>query len=355
MRARITIQGIDILDKSMPCCSFQVMACLYPKKLTVFPDKTHTFTSGRDSRIVFGQWIDSVNSDGEMTQLYEVPCGKCSECRKAKRRLWSQRLQLEASCYPENEVWFITLTYDDEHITECPQGKYGLYSLCYEHFQQFVLSIKNFVRRNKGDLFPDDARFRYFLGMEYGSRFARPHGHLITFGIDLSELGELLPVSETEEGTLFSSSFVSRFWHRGYNTVCAATPANMCYVTGYVDKKLESNFDYEARGLKPEKCFMSTKPAMGTEFFERNKDLIKECGGYVNPYDGSFHKLPRSSLRNVFSDDPYFVAIVNHRKKISAIRQLNNEDAARGERSELARARIAKAEAEAVKINRAKL
>lgn len=338
-----------------------IMSCLNPRKLTVYPyDPKLSHLTGKAKNIAFGQWFDYVNEDtGEASQLYEVPCGVCSECRKAKRRQWSERLQLEASCYPDNCVWFVTLTYDDDHINLCPEGNNGLHSLVYAHFTDFIKRLRDFFYRSTCSVAEDfrsnDRKLRYFIGCEYGDRFARPHAHVLLFGPDLSRCGDLLLQSETPEGKIFTSSFIGCFWTYGFNTAMPASPANIGYTTGYVNKKLSKFEDYESRGLKPEKCFMSTKPALGTEFFEINKDLIIECGGYVNPYDGSFHKLPRSSLRNVFSDDPTFVAVVNHRKKISAIRQLDYEDQVRGERAENARARIAAAEAAEVRISRKKI
>ena len=322
------------------------------------PKLTHIY--GKSKVVRFGQWFDYINeSTGEASQLFEVPCGKCIECLKAKRRAWSERLQLEASCYPEGQTWFITLTYDEEHISLCPEGRLGLHSLVYEHFTAFIKRLRDYVYRSpEADyirLLSGDRKLRYFIGCEYGDRFARPHCHIILFGLDLSQCGELLLYSETPEGKIFSSAFISRFWTYGFNTVIVASPGNMSYVTGYVNKKLEKTEDYLSRGLKPEKCFMSTKPAIGTEFFESNKDLIKECGGYVNPYTGSFHRVPRSSLRNVFADDKVFVGQVNQRKKISAIRSLDLEDDLRGERAEIARARNALIEAQEIRISRKKL
>lgn len=337
------------------------MSCLYPKKLTILPyDPRLTHLKGKAKNVIFGQWFDYVNEDtGEASQLFEVPCGRCIECKKAKRREWSERLQLEASCYPENTVWFITLTYDEDHINLCPEGKNGLHSLVYEHFTGFIKTLRDFLYRSSCAVAREfrsyDRKLRYFIGCEYGDRFARPHAHILLFGLDLSKCGELLLQSETPEGKIFTSSFIASFWDFGFNTCMPACPANIGYCTGYVNKKLQKYEDYASRGLQPEKCLMSTKPAIGTEFFEKNKEIITECGGYVNPFDGSFHRVPRSSLRNVFADDVAFVSAANFRKKISAIRKLDIEDHIRGERAENARARIALTEAEEIRINRRKL
>ena len=45
-----------------------------------------------------------------------IPCGQCIGCRIRQREDWTTRIELEARDYPREEVWFITLTYDDEHV-----------------------------------------------------------------------------------------------------------------------------------------------------------------------------------------------------------------------------------------------
>ena len=45
-----------------------------------------------------------------------IPCGQCIGCRIRQREDWTTRIELEARDYPKDEVWFITLTYDDDHV-----------------------------------------------------------------------------------------------------------------------------------------------------------------------------------------------------------------------------------------------
>ena len=42
-----------------------------------------------------------------------IPCGQCIGCRIRLREDWTTRIELEARDYPKEQVWFITLTYDD--------------------------------------------------------------------------------------------------------------------------------------------------------------------------------------------------------------------------------------------------
>lgn len=103
-------------------------------------------------------------------QYITVPCGKCSECRSTYYNSILQRGICEAlSSY----VYFVTLTYDDEHIPFIDlDGERILYA-DYRHIQNMV---KRF--RNANVL---DREFRYLCVNEYGDKFSRPHFHLLVF------------------------------------------------------------------------------------------------------------------------------------------------------------------------------
>ena len=45
-----------------------------------------------------------------------IPCGQCTGCRLRKRKDWSTRMELEAYGHNKETIWFITLTYDDDHV-----------------------------------------------------------------------------------------------------------------------------------------------------------------------------------------------------------------------------------------------
>lgn len=315
------------------------MSCLNPKKLTVFPfDPALTNKTGKTVNTVFGQWYDYANVDtGELSQLYQVPCGKCSECLKQKRRDWSERLQLEASCYDDNQVWFITLTYDDDHLIDLPAGDNGLRSLQYEDIRKFIRAFRDRLRG-----LPDPGvSLRFFAAGEYGDKSCRPHFHVITFGPDLSLFGRLDPVAVSPAGTLYSSDFVCGLWPYGHNSVCVAGPGAISYVTGYVAKKLQSRDDYDRLKILPERCLMSTRPPIGWRFFQDNADEIMSCHGYVNPFDGRFHSIPRFALRSVFSES--FFALIRSEKRDKAMRLLAYQDSERGQRAEIGQAAAAQA------------
>lgn len=327
--------------------------CLNPLKVTVRP----FLRKDGKKDLIIGYFQEEVNTvTGDMALHYLVPCGRCEECRSAKRKEWSERLMLEASLYSREQVYFVTLTYNDESISRCPRSDSGLYSLNYDDIRKFLHKVRNVVARPSDfgtfDIPEGTNRLRYFCGCEYGDRSYRPHAHVIFYGLDLSKMSGNIPLSTTEKGALFHSSFIARLWPYGHNSCACADIGSFCYVSGYVTKKLGKRNQYDTLGILPERAFMSNKPAIGVEFFVRNKDLIRETGCYINPFNGSVHSIPRYALRTVFADDLGFVAMVNHAKRVSGDVSLYREDIDRGERAEDGRARALSARVEQRRVKR---
>ena len=67
--------------------------------------------------------LENLSKQGELAAIMEgvkkgkyalLPCGKCEYCRKQIADQWATRIELEAKEW--DDVIFLTLTYDDEHI-----------------------------------------------------------------------------------------------------------------------------------------------------------------------------------------------------------------------------------------------
>ena len=117
------------------------------------------------------------------TDYITVPCGKCSECRDTYYNSILQRAIIESfSSY----IYFITLTYDNEHIPSIElEGEKFLYAN-YDHIQGM---FKRF--RNLDNI--DGREFRYLSVNEYGDRNHRPHFHLLLFVSKLENDNEQTP------------------------------------------------------------------------------------------------------------------------------------------------------------------
>lgn len=92
-----------------------------------------------------------------------VPCGKCAFCIKKSIDSWCLRLSHEMEV--SSSAFFITLTYDNEHL---PPGE----ELSKRDLQLF---IKRLRKVNPG--------IRYFAIGEYGTEKGRPHYHAIIFNL----------------------------------------------------------------------------------------------------------------------------------------------------------------------------
>lgn len=106
-------------------------------------------------------------------------------------------MELEALDYAN--VWFVTLTYDDEHLPLSPSG---LPTLRYSDVQKFLKRL----RTNSGQ------KFRYFAASEYGDRTQRPHYHLIIYGLDIPDLRSY---NVNMKGMYYVSKFIDQTWQGG--------------------------------------------------------------------------------------------------------------------------------------------
>ena len=145
--------------------------------------------------------------------LLMLPCGKCSGCVLARRKMWSLRCYAESLYHQEN--CFITLTYDDEHRPEKASKS---------DFQWFIKQLRN-----------HGIECRYFGCGEYGGLTGKFHMHIILFGYFPKDVKYF---SKSKSGfAQFTSKFLSSIWNKGFLTVSEFTPETAAYTAGYVDKK----------------------------------------------------------------------------------------------------------------------
>lgn len=154
-----------------------------------------------------------------------VPCGHCELCLSHRRSEWSVRVQIHADSY-ERMPLFVTLTYDNEHLTYGDDGEPTLVR------SDFSLFIKRYKDRYK--LYNSD--WSFFGCGEYGDRFQRPHGHLIIFGDH--ELENLY-----DRNSDLAVKHISDVWQKGRVHICVAAWSGIHYVTKYVLKENPDDWD----------------------------------------------------------------------------------------------------------------
>nr|WAE43340.1 MAG: replication initiator protein [Microviridae sp.] len=191
------------------------------------------------------------------SQNLEVPCGKCVSCRMARTREWATRILHELSYHDCSQ--FVTLTYSDDHLPDPPSIS--------------KVALQKFVKRLRRRL--DGRKIKYYACGEYGDKSARPHYHLIMFGISHSDIDDL------------KDCWPFGFVYRGTVTYDSAA-----YVAGYVQKKYSGALAesvYTNNGL--EVPFQLVSQGFGKQYCQDNRDqLTRKLGCTVH---GAEVGLPR--------------------------------------------------------------
>lgn len=210
----------------------------------------------------------------------KIPCGHCIGCRMDKSREWANRCVLELPDHTES--WFVTLTYNDEHLPYNSQEN----KVTHEVITRPTLvksDVQLFLKRLR-KRFADDT-IRFFMCGEYGEKNHRPHYHLILFGAPLSS--NLRYLTSKNGNAYFSSLDIEELWSYGFN-YCTAVTWNTCaYVARYTLKKVNSAPFFKDGIALPEFINMSRRPGIGFNFFEQNCDDIYSNDwirkGFTNP------------------------------------------------------------------------
>lgn len=245
-------------------------------------DKGFLTTRGKEALVKAG--LDS--------HIQELPCRKCLECRMQSARQWTARCMLEARHHESN--YFITFTYDDEHVPKTPDG---LLTLCYRDFQLFMKRLRKVI----------DYPVRYRVCSEYGDTTRRPHYHALLFGLKLTDLHWLYSLKNGRKvyhswagGTPhYTSPWLASLWKNGNVDIAAVQVGSISYVNNYMLKyeldsrqddwdmlnEFREHFPHQAGCYRsavklgiiaPPKHNQSTRPAIGRCAFEECEKQLLE-------------------------------------------------------------------------------
>lgn len=260
-----------------------------------------------------------------------LPCRQCVECRLSHSREWATRCMLEAKQYEHN--YFITLTYDDEHLPTSVNKLTGevVSTLKPEDLRKFRKDLQRYYKYHYNH---DGIRF-YECG-EYGTENGRAHYHAIMFNLPIPDK-KFICKTKTG-GTLYISETLSKIWKKGIVGVGEVTWESCAYVARYVMKKVgdKSNTElYEAMqdfsiskkqgfdllGRTPEFVNMSTHPGIAREWYEQNKDKIYQTDEIILPGKNGTPRVvkPSSYYDKLFDIDNHEVmqAIKEQRKQVA--------------------------------------
>lgn len=193
-----------------------------------------------------------------------VPCGKCPSCSARRVSGWSFRLMKEGE--RSSSSFFITLTYDNDHV---PITKRGYMSLSKEHLQKYFKRLRKL----------NDEKLKYYAVGEYGGKTMRPHYHIILFNAKL----ETVLKAWALDGRYFGDYHVGK-----------VTEASIGYTMKYISKTKKVP-THENDDRLPEFALMSKR--MGANYLTENMinwhkaDIGNRM--YCNLKDGKKIAMPR--------------------------------------------------------------
>lgn len=188
-------------------------------------------------------------------------CGQCESCRRRQIQEWTVRggHELIANDY---KAILLTLTYAPKNLIigakrkMNAQDKKGIFNC-----NDMTLFIKRFRKKYK-----HIGKLRYIYCAEYGTKYWRPHFHILFYGITWEDLEGR--TSEEKKAKL------KEIWKLGkVDTDARPISINAIqYVTGYVRKKIGNKFGgkyiYEDNG-RPRPC-MRMSQGIGKEWNEKH-------------------------------------------------------------------------------------
>ena len=176
-----------------------------------------------------------------------IPCGRCRECLKRRKRAWALRCQHEASLHIEN-TW-LSLTYDGDSLPE--NG-----SLRKKDLSDFLKRLRSHEQYDAEKCGRSERRFKFFGCGEYGGRVGRAHYHIVLFGYDFADKRPSVIRKGYQQ---FESELLERIWDRGICEIGEVSFDGLGYVAKYVAKtrKKEEEEWLKAQGMEPEFVVMS--------------------------------------------------------------------------------------------------
>lgn len=229
------------------------------------------------------------------TDITKVQCGHCIECKLSTAKEKAFRGIKEAKYHEHNIM--ITFTYDDEHLPRTT----GIDPKTGEIIQSSTLVPEHYVKFFKR-LRKKIGKFRYMICGEYGSddeyidshgnqrkATERPHYHAILFGAKFEDMvfdrWKRCEWNPKIKNALYKSKIATKTWGMGHVDLNEVNYETIRYVAGYVVKKYSGDMadeEYTIRGRIPPFYHCSTRPGIGYQYFQDNKEkFMKEQPQYA--------------------------------------------------------------------------
>lgn len=191
-------------------------------------------------------------------EYVKSPCNGCLGCRMDSLQLWQSRCNSE---YIKYRSAFVTFTYDDLHIQYNDNSL--LPTLRKKEFHKYIDNIRHKVKKMPFMPYGCIKDFRFFGCGEYGDSFARPHYHVLFFGLDFIEMQNL---------------FIST-WKNGSIKSLPILQGGIRYVVDYMSKSYNGELaEVEFDDTNRERPFITTSKGLGFDFMYSHRDEISQNG-----------------------------------------------------------------------------
>jgi len=191
----------------------------------------------------------------EVIDPVEIPCGHCLGCRLDQANQWASRIVAEATEFPQDQRWFLTLTYDDSHLKYAPlidvdrMKETGEVveigeapTVCKKDLQDFWKRLREtltvYEYDGKRKVAVDRPNLRYYCSLEYGPKSHRPHAHAIVLGLKLSHDQLQFHKFNFAGDPLYKCRFLDGIWQNGFVEVGCVNQKTAGYVARYTMKKM---------------------------------------------------------------------------------------------------------------------
>ena len=205
------------------------------------------------------------------SKVISVPCGKCGACLKNRRNSWTFRLKEEFR--KAKSAWFLTLTYDDDHMEWSDQGFMTVRKRTLQLFMKKLRFHQSKI---------NNVKIRYYGVGEYGTKTDRPHYHLLVFNVDKTLVRKMADI-----------------WGKGQISVGSVNDASIHYVTKY---HVNIHDHPEMDGMREKEfSIMSRKPGIGFSYVARTRAWHEnQSRGYV-VNNGFKQAMPQYYKDKIFS------------------------------------------------------
>lgn len=240
---------------------------------------SYTFNDTDEQKIKGKRRAEAIYKIQGTLEGYYYPCGKCESCLENRVNMWSVRSMQEASYHQYSN--FCTFTYSNDNL---PVNQEGYSTLLKD-------DIKNLFKRiRKSGIF-----VKYIMCGEYGSKDARPHYHVIFFGMDYTEDVRLQ---------------LEQIWQKGFVNIKPLIPQRIRYLLRYLNKKSDKPLHFS----QVREYFIPSKGIGKQWLFDNYKNVIDNK--YKMLFNGTELSLPRyyiKLLEKHFNID--YIEILRHTAK----------------------------------------